>query len=414
MSKVLDVLLGGEQPVSVMQTGPVRTERKDGLLGAVSDPLRWAPGPVGAVAEAANAYAEGGMEGLAKSGADVALGLFGARAAPLMRRVVTRAERVPNAQHTWKGADDILRANIDDRKARLVNTLPTKGSIPLGDLMEHDELYKLYPDMKGIPVEKMDEKLVSYYGEGTKAAYTTRNGKPLILLNPKGSPKEWLSSLLHESTHEVQRAEGLLSGSNPVKAQELADKVRTEFSLAMAEDPKRAQRILRDAKKNYGIDVGVQKQKVVAPSTFQVIDTQTGKVVREGLANRSNALKSADRLDNQYGAVRYKVQEVPGKTQWRDPLAEQLYTKQQGEQDAFLTQDIYAHQMEKQRPYMTTQEFESVPQPPLPYRFGTPIDSDTIFENLFGYRAFDDTVDMTTSGTRGFRGKIKDSDILGY
>jgi hypothetical protein len=368
MSKVLDVLLGGEQPVSVMQTGPVRTERKDGLLGAISDPLRWAPGPVGAVAEAANAYAEGGMKGLAKSGADVALSLFGGRAGPLMRRVVTRAERLPNAQHTWKGADDILRANIDDRKARLVNTLPTKGAIPLGDLMEHDELYKLYPGMKGIPVEKMDEKLVSYYGEGTKAAYTTRNGKPLILLNPKGNPKEWLSSLLHESTHEVQRAEGLLSGSNPVKAQELADKVRTEFSLAMAEDPKRAQRILRDAKKNYGIDVGAQKQKV----------------------------------------------EVAGKTQWRDPLAEQLYTKQQGEQDAFLTQDIYAHQMEKQRPYMTTQEFESVPQPPLSYRFGTPINSDTIFENLFGYRAFDDTVDMTTSGTRGFRGKIKDSDILGY
>jgi hypothetical protein len=294
------------------------------------------------------------------------MSMFGGKAGPMMRKIVTRAEKVPGATHTWKGADNITRANIDDRNARLLNTLPSKGSISMGELLDHPELYKIYPDVKNIPVERMSDKLVAYYGEGTKAAYTTRNGKPVILLNPKGTPKEWTSSLLHEITHDVQRQEGLLPGSNPVVAQGLADKMRTEFSLAMAEDPKRAQRILRDAKKKYGLDIGASK----------VRDPKTGK--------------------------------------WRDPLAEQLYTKQQGEQDAFLTQEIFAHQMERQKPYMTQAEFASVPQPPKDYVFGTPIDTDRVFEDVFGYRAFDDAVDMTTSGTRGFRGRIKDSDIVGY
>lgn len=394
MSSILDKLLGGEDPVSVMQPGPVRTERKGGLFPAIvgaaqnynpvsmvsdavasyralagntaapeTQPLTtaWMAKKLGVDTEDPAYQAGSWMPG---PGALSKLGMFAGAG------VVTRASKVPGATHTWKGVDDIERANIDDRGARLVNTLPKKGSIPLGDLMEHKALFDTYPEMKGIPVERMSDKLATMYGEGTKAAYTTRNGKPVILLNPNGTPKEWLSSLLHEATHDVQRTEGLLSGSNPAAAKELADKMRTEFALAMAEDPKKAMAMQRSAKKQFGIDISQQPQKQTDPKS--------------------------------------------GKVTFRDPLAEMLYVKQQGEQDAFLTQSIYEHQMSKQKPYMTAEEFASTPQPPLPYKFGAPINKDTIFEDVFGYRGLDDTVDMTTSGTRGFRGRIKDSDILGY
>lgn len=59
---MLDILLGREQrpeDVSVMQPGPVRTERKDGLLGAVSEPLSYVPGPLGIVGQLGSAVASG-------------------------------------------------------------------------------------------------------------------------------------------------------------------------------------------------------------------------------------------------------------------------------------------------------------------------------------------------------------------
>lgn len=401
MSSVLDMLLGGEDPVSVMQPGPVRAERKGGLFSAIVGAAQ-NYNPVSLVSDAvANYRALAGntdapetqpltTEWVAKKlGVDTedpayqtgawmpgpgSLSKLGMLAGA---GVVTRASKVPGATHTWKGKDGILRANIDDRNARLVNTLPTKGSIRLGDLLQHDKLYEVYPEMRDIPVERMDPRIATMYGEGTKAAYTTRNGKPVILLNPNGTPKEWVRSLLHESAHDVQRREGLLSGSNPAEAKALADKIRLEFAVRMGEDDKGAMSLLRTIKKKYGIDISKHPEKVLDSKGKPVLDKKGNQV-------------------------------------FRDPLAEQLYTKQQGEQDAFLTQDIYEHQMSRQKPYMTAEEFASTPQPPLSYRFGAPTDKDTFFEEVFGHGALDDTVDMTTSGTRGFRGKITDRSILGY
>ena len=44
--------------------------------------------------------------------------------------------------------------------------------------------------------------------------------------------------------------------------------------------------------------------------TYQIIDTHTGKIVREGYTERRKAARQADRMDMAYGAVRYSVRFV--------------------------------------------------------------------------------------------------------
>lgn len=40
---------------------------------------------------------------------------------------------------------------------------------------------------------------------------------------------------------------------------------------------------------------------------FNIIDKRTGKVVRKGLKSRMSAMKSRDRLDNQYGSYIHMI-----------------------------------------------------------------------------------------------------------
>lgn len=45
-------------------------------------------------------------------------------------------------------------------------------------------------------------------------------------------------------------------------------------------------------------------------ATYQVVDTRTGQATSKVYTTRKAAMKAADKLDNQYGACRYRAQEV--------------------------------------------------------------------------------------------------------
>lgn len=45
---------------------------------------------------------------------------------------------------------------------------------------------------------------------------------------------------------------------------------------------------------------------------YQIIDTKTGQAVGKPRNTRAAAQRRADRLDTEYGAVRYVVRTIPG------------------------------------------------------------------------------------------------------
>lgn len=88
--------------------------------------------------------------------------------------------------------------------------LPTGSEYKLGDVLNHDRLYKAYPWMKDIPVKGGDP--FDAQGAGGAATIFGKEG-PKIQINP-ADPSRFLSSALHESQHIVQFYEGMSPGGN--------------------------------------------------------------------------------------------------------------------------------------------------------------------------------------------------------
>lgn len=150
----------------------------------------------------------------------------------------------------FPGDDDKLRFEIDDSKARFTGqaTKNEFGTIELedvpsvfdpeaklGDILEHDELYKFYPEARDIPVK--DTPLFSLFAEGSfdpetglmRLKKTTGKKKDI-----EGALSEAEATLLHELQHYVQFKHDMNIGGNkaqflPEGYQELQTYVRKEL-----------------------------------------------------------------------------------------------------------------------------------------------------------------------------------------
>lgn len=84
-----------------------------------------------------------------------------------------------------------------------------KPAVPLGDLFQHDALYKAYPHLEFAPIST-----ASLAGSGKNlGSFNSASGKFTFAPN---TPDEIVNTLLHEGQHAVQHAEGFHAGSNPV------------------------------------------------------------------------------------------------------------------------------------------------------------------------------------------------------
>lgn len=110
--------------------------------------------------------------------------------------------RVFNETGWFKGADGQLRFEINDQAASVVNPDATT----LGGLLDHPELFRLYPNMKNQPVSV--EKL----REGSLGSY---NPSTMQIKLQQDTPENLKSPLLHEVQHALQDIEGFSSGSTP-------------------------------------------------------------------------------------------------------------------------------------------------------------------------------------------------------
>ena len=100
----------------------------------------------------------------------------------------------------FKDKDGAWKFEIGDNKARLNPNFQSGGR--LGELLEHEELFKAYPELKDIKIKKIiDEK-------GENLGYYDPNKKE-IAINNIGDK----STLMHEVQHAIQEIEGFAKGS---------------------------------------------------------------------------------------------------------------------------------------------------------------------------------------------------------
>ena len=100
----------------------------------------------------------------------------------------------------FKDKDEAWKFEIGDNKARLNPNFKSGGR--LSELLEHEELFKAYPELRDIKIKKIiDEK-------GEKLGYYDPNKKE-IAINNIGDK----STLMHEVQHAIQEIEGFAKGS---------------------------------------------------------------------------------------------------------------------------------------------------------------------------------------------------------
>ena len=100
----------------------------------------------------------------------------------------------------FKDKDEAWKFEIGDNKARLNPNFKSGGR--LSELLEHEELFKAYPELRDIKIKKIiDEK-------GEKLGYYDPNKKE-IAINHIGDK----STLMHEVQHAIQEIEGFAKGS---------------------------------------------------------------------------------------------------------------------------------------------------------------------------------------------------------
>ena len=116
----------------------------------------------------------------------------------------------PNLSGWFQGADGRWRFEMDDSAAafdpRGIDALKAGKSVVLKDLLNHPELYKMYPSAGDITV-----------GRETRALYNGAydDDARKLSVNIDRPEKDALGSVLHEVQHHIQRQEGFAKGGNP-------------------------------------------------------------------------------------------------------------------------------------------------------------------------------------------------------
>jgi hypothetical protein len=117
--------------------------------------------------------------------------------------------------------DKVPRFWIDDSNIRMKSwdgfrNVKGDATTTLGELIQHEELFKNYPKFKNIQVVATTFKTGKSEGEGTvfetEGQSGARDGKPTIWLNKYLSVEEVAGVLLHEIQHQIQNKERFIYG----------------------------------------------------------------------------------------------------------------------------------------------------------------------------------------------------------
>lgn len=109
-----------------------------------------------------------------------------------------------NSTGWFRGPDQKWRFEIPDQAAALGKTPGTTGSVPLSGMVQHPELYSAYPQLKNMPVSRMQDTGAGIYYPSDKSIGLGQD-----------IPSSMLSTGLHETQHAVQDIEGFARGGSP-------------------------------------------------------------------------------------------------------------------------------------------------------------------------------------------------------
>jgi hypothetical protein len=145
-----------------------------------------------------------------------------------------RAKLFPKARQKFSALwDNLMRFEIDDSKMKVRGVL--KGAQKLGELIDHPELFKNYPELKNVPVRvsrlpigKEFKTLGQASGSGIRLF--TREGKKVL-------DRKELGSLMHEVQHIIQDFEGFAQGGTPEAMIRKVEKMKQLLERAKQSDP---------------------------------------------------------------------------------------------------------------------------------------------------------------------------------
>ena len=103
-------------------------------------------------------------------------------------------------------ASNVWSQEIPDASAKIVGKMPDAvgDTVPLGDIVRHENLFYAYPDMKNIPVTRQAGAGASYYPDTNSISVGTEIIDPITQLKV----------LLHEAQHAIQKKEHFPRGTN--------------------------------------------------------------------------------------------------------------------------------------------------------------------------------------------------------
>jgi hypothetical protein len=191
--------------------------------------------------------------------------------------------KIRRKYHWFKGMDGKWRYEIDDSKMKFKKDLkdflegysgfgPDDG-IKLGDVIDHDYLFKAYPQLKNIPVGINIHPLNAAEVNRQRGAYNPFENT----INIKAADfEEAKDTLVHELQHAVQHIEGFARGGSPdmVKAAINGINMRQSFLAKELDRQPKGSFEWKNARREYDALMDEKLELVEQPSVQMYGDTE--------------------------------------------------------------------------------------------------------------------------------------------
>jgi hypothetical protein len=175
------------------------------------------------------------------------------------------AEEIWQQTGTFRGPDKQWRQEISDKGSKITEDVYNQISAnkqfkgPMGQAMQHEELYKAYPQTAGIHTTMYADEIPSgSLMPGRGGTFQT----PLLTVGGPSSMAQ-RSTSLHELQHAIQQREGFASGGSPSNmiteleniAKQKRQEAQNQFRLSTANDPLDPLKIVKPGARKKGLEL---------------------------------------------------------------------------------------------------------------------------------------------------------------
>lgn len=175
------------------------------------------------------------------------------------------AEEIWQQTGTFRGPDKQWRQEISDKGSKITEDVYNQISAnkqfkgPMSQALQHEELYKAYPQTAGIPaIMYADEIPSGSLMPGRGGTFQT----PLLTVGGPSSMAQ-RSTSLHELQHAIQQREGFASGGSPSNmiteleniAKQKRQEAQNQFRLSTANDPLDPLKIVKPGARKKGLEL---------------------------------------------------------------------------------------------------------------------------------------------------------------